>query len=309
VIDGEMVSEKLLNSLSTLVERLREVGEIKIAQVISEVKISEEDYSHLLSSGFTEKVFPGNLKLNLLLETYDLVLTDKSIDIVVLGTHRTSLIPLFTEIRKQATIYAIVADDSLSKSFEECFDGIINLDKIDEFNFQASDFSEFEALTGTNGSLLDYSTITENEVDDANIGITSEDLNEQVDLEKELKDVEINGIIEVDEISEVEIIEPEDVEIEAQLVEKTKVKSKRKKKTLLEKEKELVEEDKDIKLTSKKKPTKAKKTKKSTSKKKTKKKIDNKNDEEKSENKDVQVTDEDQKSSRKTKRKAVSKKK
>ncbi len=189
IIDGGIVSQKLLITLSSLIDKIREIGEIKIAEVISEVKISEQDYKYLSQAGFTDRVVPGNLELNLLLETYDMVLTDKSIDIVVLGTHRSSLIPLYTELRKQVTIFAFVTDNHLPKEFIECFDGIIKLDGIDEFYFNASDFSEFESISSvSNGVVSDYVGEVEDTENDANIGIISDDLIEQSDLDESKKE-------------------------------------------------------------------------------------------------------------------------
>ena len=189
IIDGGIVSQKLLITLSSLIDKIREIGEIKIAEVISEVKISEQDYKYLSQAGFTDRVVPGNLELNLLLETYDMVLTDKSIDIVVLGTHRSSLIPLYTELRKQVTIFAFVTDSHLPKEFIECFDGIIKLDGIDEFYFNASDFSEFESISSvSNGVVSDYVGEVEDTENDANIGIISDDLIEQSDLDESKKE-------------------------------------------------------------------------------------------------------------------------
>jgi uncharacterized protein (TIGR00288 family) len=236
IIDGAVVSSKVLESLSVLVEKLREIGEIKIAQVISDVKSSEKDHTHLQESGFTEIVVPGNLELNLLLDIYDLVLSDKSIDIVVLGTHRRSLLPLYTELRKQVTILAFVCEEKMSKSFEESFDAIIHLDTIEEFTFQSSDFSEFENIvTGTNGGSGEL-LIGNDIVDDANIGIMSEDLIEKTDFEE----ARLEGNDFHDGPSDEQEIVTDKVE---QSVEKKEAPKKKKKKKTTKKSKLQIDED------------------------------------------------------------------
>lgn len=188
IVDGGIVSEKFIESLPGLVEKLREIGDIKVAEVIYEAKIPDKDYEYLTQAGFTHRVFASNLNLNLLSQTYDLILSDKSIDTLVLGTENENLIPLVTELRKSVTIFALISKP-ISKAFEESFDGIIEIFKVDEFQFTTSDLSEVESIIGTNGDFLPTeSSIGWTSVDnDANIGPVSDNLEEQSDLEEELK--------------------------------------------------------------------------------------------------------------------------
>lgn len=187
-MDGRIVSESFIESLPTLVEKLREIGDIKVAEVIYETKIPEKDYEFLTQVGFTNKVVPSNLDLNLLSQTYDLILSDKSIDTLVLGIDNESLLPLVTELRKNVTIFALTSKP-VSKAFEESFDGIIETSKIDDFHFTTSDLSEVDSIIGTNGDFLSpaFSTRWVAVEADANIGPISDDLEEQLDLEEELK--------------------------------------------------------------------------------------------------------------------------
>ncbi|MCE7735825.1 MAG: hypothetical protein GPJ54_13170 [Candidatus Heimdallarchaeota archaeon] len=188
IVDGRIVSDSLIVSLPNLVEKLREIGDIKIAEVIYETKIPEKDYEFLTQIGFTNKVVPSNLDLNLLSQTYDLILSDDSIDTLVLGTDNDNLLPLVTELRKNVTIFALTSK-VVSKAFEESFDGIIEISKIDDFHFTTSDISEVESIIGTNGDYLtsESSSRWVAGEDDANISPISDDLEEQSDLEEELK--------------------------------------------------------------------------------------------------------------------------
>ncbi|MHA2277664.1 MAG: hypothetical protein ACXAC2_17930 [Candidatus Kariarchaeaceae archaeon] len=175
VVDGSIVSQTVIEVLPSLVEKLREIGDIKVAEVISDSKIPDKDYEYLTQAGFTNKVVASNLELNLLSQTYDMILSDKSIDTLVLGTENDNLIPLVTELRKNVTIFALTGKP-ISKAFEESFDGIIDATNIDDFQFTTSDLSEIESIIGTG---------------DANISPMSDDLEEQSDLDEELKIQEI----------------------------------------------------------------------------------------------------------------------
>jgi len=200
IIDGENLDSTILTKLSTLREKINELGEIRVAEVIFENKIAKRDFEYLRESGFTDMVVPGNIELSYLLETYDLVLEEK-VDFLVLGTHREELIPLFTECRKTVTVFGLIDNfDSVSKAFIESFDGIIEVDKIDEFVFNATQFSEFDQLiqqasSDTNGSSLmdhssnisDYTGSVESVVDETNIGTFSEDIIEDEHLIEEMK--------------------------------------------------------------------------------------------------------------------------
>lgn len=178
----------MYRSLPNLIEKLREIGDIKVADVIYEVKIPEKDYEYLTQSGFNYKVVPGNLVLNLLSDTYDLILSDDSIDTLVFGTTNDNLIPLVTELRKKVTIFALI-NKQISKAFEEAFDGIIDIAKVDEFIFTTTDLSEIDSIIGTQGDLISHDPSQEwgSINNDANIGPVSEDLEEQVELVEELK--------------------------------------------------------------------------------------------------------------------------
>lgn len=189
MIDGGIISsDNMYASLPNLIEKLREIGDIKVAEVIYEVKIPEKDYEYLTQSGFNYKVVPGNLDLNLLSDTYDLILSDNSIDTLVFGTTNDSLIPLVTELRKKVTIFALT-NKEVSKGFEEAFDGIIDISKVDEFTFTTTDLSELDSIIGVQGEMMstdvsiDWGSVNK----DANIGPVSEDLDEQAELVEELK--------------------------------------------------------------------------------------------------------------------------
>ncbi|MHA2099484.1 MAG: hypothetical protein ACW99A_12465 [Candidatus Kariarchaeaceae archaeon] len=192
VVDGSIVSQTVIEVLPSLVEKLREIGDIKVAEVISDSKIPDKDYEYLTQAGFTNKVVASNLELNLLSQTYDMILSDKSIDTLVLGTENDNLIPLVTELRKNVTIFALTGKP-ISKAFEESFDGIIDATNIDDFQFTTSDLSEIESIIGTNGDLLssDPTTSWDSSEGDANISPMSDDLEEQSDLDEELKIQEI----------------------------------------------------------------------------------------------------------------------
>jgi uncharacterized protein (TIGR00288 family) len=187
-VDGSIVSQSFIKVLPSLVEKLREIGDIKVAEVISDSKMADKDYQYLTQAGFTNKVVASNLELNLLSETYDMILSDKSIDTLVLGTENDNLIPLVTELRKNVTIFALTGKP-ISKAFEESFDGIIEANNIDDFQFTTSDLSEIESIIGTNGDLMssDPTTSWVASEGDANISPMSDDLEEQSDLDEELK--------------------------------------------------------------------------------------------------------------------------
>ena len=121
----------------------------------------------------------------------------RKVDFIVLGTHREELIPLFTEIRKSATVFALIDDvSSVSKAFEESFDGIIEVSKIEEFSFNSTQFSELDQIiqqangqTHSNPDPLvsDYTGTPDEVVDDSNIGTFSEDYIEDDSMIEDMK--------------------------------------------------------------------------------------------------------------------------
>lgn len=222
LIDGEFTSPKILSALPTLMEKLREFGDIKIAEVLYDTKISDDQYKALMQVGFTQNIVAGNLDLHFLFQCYDIALSDNTIEMIVVGTNRENLIPLFTELRKEVTTYALL-ENHQSKSFEESFDGVIMVDTLEDFTFSTTDISEVTSLINTNGNgETTHDEIANEEVfSDANIGPMSDSMEEQTTLIEELKQKE----------SEIEEEKEEETSTPKESVKKTTTKKKKTKKT------------------------------------------------------------------------------
>ncbi|MHA2502969.1 MAG: hypothetical protein ACXAE3_08870 [Candidatus Kariarchaeaceae archaeon] len=196
MIDGQSLSQGYLGYLPVLRDKVKELGEIKVAEVFYENTVPKKDFDSLRQAGFSDVVIPGNIELVFLLDAYELIL-DEKVDFIILGTHREELIPLFTEIRKSATVFGLVDKLSdVSKAFEESFDGIIEVENIESFSFSSTSFSEFDQIMQqANGHaeqvsdklMSDYTGTPEEVVDDANIGTFSEDYLEDDDMIKGIK--------------------------------------------------------------------------------------------------------------------------
>lgn len=195
IIDGENFSKDFISQLSNLRDKVKEIGQIRVAQVIYQNKLPDGHYDELLHAGFSEIIVPGNVELAFLLEVYDLVLENK-IDFFVLGTHRDELIPLFSEIRKKHPVFSLIESyDIVSKAYIENLDGIIELDNIQEFNFKEHSFAELEQIDqyiqpmSRNGIYTNSASSngTEEKTDIINIGPVSEELLEddfdEIDVE------------------------------------------------------------------------------------------------------------------------------
>ena len=226
LIDGDYTSPKILSALPTLMEKLREFGDIKIAEVVYDSKISDDQYKALMQVGFTQNIVAGNLDLHFLFQCYDIALSDNTIEMIVVGTNRTNLIPLFTELRKEVTTYALL-ESHQSKSFEECFDGVIMVDSLDDFTFSTTEISEVSSLMNTNGNGESAHEEIANEevILDANIGPMSDTMEEQTTLIEELKQKES----EVEEVKD-EVVEDK-TSIHSEIVKKPATKKRTKKAT------------------------------------------------------------------------------
>lgn len=187
-IDGEDLPKSILSALPTLRERLKEIGEIRFAQVMYQSNIDENEFKVLRQTGFSDKIFPGNLELSLILEAYDVVL-DKKIDFIIIGSTSDEMISLFTELRKTVTVFAFVDDiKRVSKAFQESVDGIITQDTVADFVFNSKSLYEFDQfISSTNGDTGTDSPDHDQYVgDEANIGTFSEEIVED-DLIEEMK--------------------------------------------------------------------------------------------------------------------------
>ena len=203
-IDGESLSNEFVEILPILRDKVKELGEIRLAEVYYVNSVPKRDFELLRQAGFTDTIVPANIELSFLLEVYDNVLEEKA-DFLILGTQRDELIPLFAEIRKSVTVFALVDNKSkVSQAFLEAFDGIIEVNKIDEFVFNELQFSEIDQLiqqsvisesngqaesenNGTSELISDYTGPYTNVVDESNIGTFSEDALEDEEMLEEMK--------------------------------------------------------------------------------------------------------------------------
>lgn len=180
IIRGDIIDQNMIGSLNVLRKKLKELGDIKISECMYENSLPEGHIDKLRASGFGNKIVPGNLDLNYMLYVYDLVLSNKA-DIFVLGTQDESLIPLYTEIRSTSTVFAFVKNSNLSSAFKESFDQIIFLDKIDEFNFNITDYNEMANILNSTVTKLENVETTKESMDELNIGTISEVYHENVE--------------------------------------------------------------------------------------------------------------------------------
>ncbi len=166
ILSGDFVDSELLEFLPKLKNKLKTVGDIKVATVIYANKLPESHFDPLRKAGFSHKIAHSFLELNYLIEVYDLYLREE-IDIIILGTKSEMLIPLFTEIRQKNTIYGLTKGN-LPVSIVESFDGMININAIEDFEFVEKKIPDF-AMEGS-----DYSDEDNDDfIDITNIGTTS----------------------------------------------------------------------------------------------------------------------------------------
>ncbi len=180
LFSGDIISKNVLEALPKLQDKIREeVGDLKIAEIINNQTLSSANFEDIVHSGFTSKIIPTHLELGFLLEVYDIVLTNKA-DLLILGTESKSLIPLFQEIKKDISLYIITEDKNINRALSESFDGVIQLDKLEEFTFDNVSIQELAPLLDENLPLastkLVYSQPSSNVYDLANIGTTSDEI-------------------------------------------------------------------------------------------------------------------------------------
>ena len=181
LFSGDIISKNILKSLPRLRDKIREeVGDLKIAEVINNHTLSSENFEDIVQSGFTSRIIPTHLELGFLLEVYDIVLTNKA-DLLILGTNSKSLIPLFQEIKKDISLFIITEDKNIDRALSESFDGVIQLDNLENYTFDDVSIPELAPLLEENipaiGSpKLVYSQPSSNVYDLANIGTTSDDI-------------------------------------------------------------------------------------------------------------------------------------
>lgn len=182
LFSGEIVSKNVLKSLPSLRDKIKEeVGDLKIAEIISNHTLPPDNFEDIIQSGFTSRIIPTHLELGFLLEVYDIVLTNKA-DLLILGTKSKALIPLFQEIRKDISLYIITENKNIDRALSESFDGVIQLDNLENFTFDDVSIPELAPLLEENVSpmigepKLVYSQPSSNVYDLANIGTTSDDI-------------------------------------------------------------------------------------------------------------------------------------
>ena len=172
-IMGASVNDNLLDAIPILKQKIKDVGELKISTVLFEGDLPQKYLQKLQNIGFSHKIIPTYEELHFLIDVYDHCLNENP-EIIILGTTSKTLLPLYTEIRRKSTVYALVPDGDLEKAFESSFDGIIRINDINSFSFGEDSYSEFSV------EKLNYigNEVSES-ADLANIGITSEKIVEE----------------------------------------------------------------------------------------------------------------------------------
>ena len=178
VLSGTVLSKEVLNSLPKLRKRIKDqVGEIRIAEIIHEKSLPPQEYEILLENGFSSKIIPVHLELGYLLEVYDLVLQNQ-VDLLILGSTSSNLLPLFNEIRKKVSLFLLSERKELPKGLVEAFDQVIYIDEIEDYEFEGIEKSieNLETIIEDNGKETERKTrqYHYNDVDSSSIGIISE---------------------------------------------------------------------------------------------------------------------------------------
>lgn len=180
LFSGDIITKNILKSLPSLRDKIKEeVGDLKIAEIINNQTLSTTNFEDIVHSGFTSRIIPTHLELGFLLEVYDIVLTNKA-DLLILGTESKSLIPLFQEIKKEISLFIITEDQNINRALSESFDGVIQLDNLNEFKFDNVSIQELaplleEGAPAIGGPKLVYSQPSSNIYDLVNIGPTSDE--------------------------------------------------------------------------------------------------------------------------------------
>ncbi|MCY3410876.1 MAG: hypothetical protein INQ03_04480 [Candidatus Heimdallarchaeota archaeon] len=168
LLSGDVVDDQVIEFLSTLRLKLKDIGDLKYARILYEDTIPEMHLDALRAAGFSHKIVPSFLELNFLIDVYDIYLVD-DIDLFILGTNSESLIPMFTEIRQKGSVYWLQTGRECESIVGSC-DGVISLSNIDEFIENQRDFNKY-SIDGSSGEI---EASFKQEIDLANIGPTSE---------------------------------------------------------------------------------------------------------------------------------------
>ncbi len=180
LFSGDIITKNILKSLPSLRDKIKEeVGDLKIAEIINNQTLSTTNFEDIVHSGFTSRIIPTHLELGFLLEVYDIVLTNRA-DLLILGTESRALIPLFQEIKKDISLFIITEDQNINRALSESFDGVIQLDNLNEFKFDNVSIQELaplleEGAPAIGGPKLVYSQPSSNIYDLVNIGPTSDE--------------------------------------------------------------------------------------------------------------------------------------
>ena len=180
LFSGDIITKNILKSLPSLRDKIKEeVGDLKIAEIINNQTLSSTNFEDIVQSGFTSRIIPTHLELGFLLEVYDIVLTNRA-DLLILGTESRALIPLFQEIKKDISLFIITEDQNINRALSESFDGVIQLDNLNEFKFDNVSIQELaplleEGAPAIGGPKLVYSQPSSNIYDLVNIGPTSDE--------------------------------------------------------------------------------------------------------------------------------------
>ena len=140
---GIFLEEQILehtnpSTIHRLVSKVNELGKPKYSMFICEQRLSAEVHKVFEDMGFFVKVVPDStIEINFHLEAYDKILSD-DLDIVIFGTHRESMIPLFLESRTKAQMVFAFITNKVSEPFKNAVDEILHIDELEEYYFDPS---------------------------------------------------------------------------------------------------------------------------------------------------------------------------
>ncbi len=135
-----------LEVLDDLRRKFSEMGQVKVALIISPRQMKTAELDTVQRAGFSVKVFPKTFfELSFLLEVYDLAL-DGKVNIMVIGSQDESLVPLFTACRNVLSETIGFAMELPSEKVVNSFNSFITPDHLDQFTLFESSEPEYDMV-------------------------------------------------------------------------------------------------------------------------------------------------------------------
>ncbi len=149
VLDLGVLEEKgqvNLNVLDSLRQKFSEMGQVKVALIISPRQMKAAELDVIQRAGFSVKVFPKTFfELSFLLEVYDLAL-DGKVNIMVLGSKDEGLVPLFTACRNVLSETIGFALELPSEKVVNSFNSFLTPDRLEGFALFESSEPEYDMV-------------------------------------------------------------------------------------------------------------------------------------------------------------------